>query len=223
MIYVIDSGILASHDEFMTATGSRVIGGVDLLANEPGGGMPCEGNWAIAPCTDFPYGVMIDGHGTAVASVAAGNRVGVAPGAKLFSIRALGFIRFTPARFDAALDAVIRHAWDPSAPPFRTAVVTMSFGLYEFDAGIDAKIGVGDIHVAAEGVGPDDGFTGYKPTASNGTRPRWGDYGAAASDGDSIWIASEYVNPMISRYSLSRWLWDNRNMTSRQTMKFPPS
>src|SRR6266852_3945820 len=61
-------------------------------------------------------------------------------------------------------------------------------------AGIDAQIGVGEIHIAAEGVGPDDGFTGYKPTASFGTRPRWGDYGAAASDGDSIWIASEYVN-----------------------------
>ena len=61
-------------------------------------------------------------------------------------------------------------------------------------AGIDAKIGVGAIHIAADGVGPDDGFTGYKPTASNGTRPRWGDYGAAASDGDAIWIASEYVN-----------------------------
>jgi hypothetical protein len=61
-------------------------------------------------------------------------------------------------------------------------------------AGIDAKIGVGDIHIAAEGVGPDDGFTGYKPTAAFGSRPRWGDYGAAASDGNSIWIASEYVN-----------------------------
>jgi hypothetical protein len=61
-------------------------------------------------------------------------------------------------------------------------------------AGIDAKIGVGDIHIAAEGVGPDDGFTGYKPAAAFGTRSRWGDYGAAASDGNSIWIASEYVN-----------------------------
>jgi len=61
-------------------------------------------------------------------------------------------------------------------------------------AGIDAKIGVGEIHIAAEGVGPDDGFTGYKPAAAFGTRPRWGDYGAAASDGNSIWIASEYVN-----------------------------
>jgi hypothetical protein len=61
-------------------------------------------------------------------------------------------------------------------------------------AGIDAKIGVGDLHIAAEGVGPDDGFTGYNPTSSFGTRPRWGDYGGAAADGSTIWIASEYIN-----------------------------
>jgi hypothetical protein len=61
-------------------------------------------------------------------------------------------------------------------------------------AGIDAIIGIGDLHIAAEGVGPDDGFTGYHPFASFGSRPRWGDYGAAATDGNSIWIASEYVN-----------------------------
>jgi hypothetical protein len=61
-------------------------------------------------------------------------------------------------------------------------------------AGIDAKIGVGEIHIAAEGAGPDDGFTGYKPTAAFGSRARWGDYGAAANDGNTIWIASEYVN-----------------------------
>jgi hypothetical protein len=73
-------------------------------------------------------------------------------------------------------------------------------------AGIDSIIGVGDIHIAAEGLGPDDGFTGYKPTASNGTRPRWGDYGAAASDGNSIWIASEYVNQTCT---LTGWLTSN--------------
>jgi hypothetical protein len=61
-------------------------------------------------------------------------------------------------------------------------------------AGIDAKIGVGDIHIAAEGQGPDDGFTGYNPTDAFGTRPRWGDYGGAATDGNNIWIASEYIN-----------------------------
>ncbi len=61
-------------------------------------------------------------------------------------------------------------------------------------AGIDAIIGIGDLHVAAEGAGPDDGFTGYHPFSQFGSRPRWGDYGGAASDGNTIWIASEYVN-----------------------------
>ena len=55
---------------------------------------------------------------------------------------------------------------------------------------IDAKVGAGDIHIAAPGAGPQDGFTGYRPFS---TRPRWGDYGAAAVEGDSIWIANEYI------------------------------
>jgi hypothetical protein len=55
---------------------------------------------------------------------------------------------------------------------------------------IDAVNGAGPIHIAAEGAGPSDGFTGYPPVS---TRPRWGDYGAAAIDDDSIWFASEYI------------------------------
>jgi hypothetical protein len=55
---------------------------------------------------------------------------------------------------------------------------------------LDAKAGAGDIHIAAEGAGPQDGFSGYRPFS---TRPRWGDYGAAATDGNSIWFASEYI------------------------------
>ena len=61
-------------------------------------------------------------------------------------------------------------------------------------AGIDAKIGVGELHIAAEGMGPDDGFTGYRPYSAFGARPRWGDFGGAATDGNTIWIASEYIN-----------------------------
>jgi hypothetical protein len=56
-------------------------------------------------------------------------------------------------------------------------------------ATIDAN-GVGKIHVAQAGVGPQDGFSEYPAFTS---RPRWGDYGAAAVDGNSIWIASEYI------------------------------
>ena len=54
-------------------------------------------------------------------------------------------------------------------------------------AGLDALAGAGDVHVAAVGLGPQDGFTEY------GGRPRWGDYGAAATDGSSIWLATEYI------------------------------
>jgi hypothetical protein len=57
---------------------------------------------------------------------------------------------------------------------------------------LDVFRGAGPVKVAAEGVGPQDGFSGYK-AFGDPPRPRWGDYGAAASDGDSIWIASEYV------------------------------
>jgi hypothetical protein len=58
-------------------------------------------------------------------------------------------------------------------------------------APIDAQVGIGDVHVAAAGQGHDDGFTGYP--ALGRARYRWGDYGAAAVDGDAIWIASEYI------------------------------
>ena len=58
---------------------------------------------------------------------------------------------------------------------------------------MDAKIGAGDVHVVSEGAGPDDGFTGYNPHSAYGSRPRWGDFGAAVSDGTFLWIASEYI------------------------------
>lgn len=61
-------------------------------------------------------------------------------------------------------------------------------------ASIDAS-GVGAVQVAAQGAGPDDGFSGTAIyNYPNPPRPRWGDYGAAAVDGsNNIWIASEYI------------------------------
>lgn len=58
-------------------------------------------------------------------------------------------------------------------------------------ASFDAKYGAGDVHIAAAGAGPWDGFTGI-PYLGGG-RPRWGDYGAAAADGNTIWTASQYI------------------------------
>ena len=43
------------------------------------------------------------------------------------------------------------------------------------------------------GAAPTDGFTSYKSQVGNPPRTRWGDYGAAAVDGNSVWIASEYI------------------------------
>jgi hypothetical protein len=62
-------------------------------------------------------------------------------------------------------------------------------------APIDAVAGVGPWNVVNGGTGaaPDDGFTSYKAEVGNPPRTRWGDYSAAAMDGSSIWIASEYI------------------------------
>ncbi|MGZ4302765.1 MAG: hypothetical protein ACXVR9_11535 [Gaiellaceae bacterium] len=63
-------------------------------------------------------------------------------------------------------------------------------------ASIDANAGIGTWNVVPGGAGAaaDDGFSGYKQqNFPNPIRPRWGDYGAAAVDGNSIWIASEYI------------------------------
>jgi hypothetical protein len=62
-------------------------------------------------------------------------------------------------------------------------------------APIDASSGVGGWNIVPGGTGaaPDDGFTSYKSQVGNPPRTRWGDYGAAAVDGSSVWIASEYI------------------------------
>ncbi len=52
--------------------------------------------------------------------------------------------------------------------------------------------GTGDVRVYGRGAGPQDGFAGYK-AFGDPPRPRWGDYGATAVDGNSIWMASEYI------------------------------
>jgi hypothetical protein len=62
-------------------------------------------------------------------------------------------------------------------------------------APIDALVGVGSWNVVpgGQGAAQDDGFTSYKAQVGNPPRTRWGDYGAAAVDGNSVWIASEYI------------------------------
>jgi hypothetical protein len=62
-------------------------------------------------------------------------------------------------------------------------------------APIDAVAGAGAWSVVpgGQGAADDDGFTSYKAQVGNPPRTRWGDYSAAVVDGNSIWIASEYI------------------------------
>jgi hypothetical protein len=70
---------------------------------------------------------------------------------------------------------------------------------------IDSRGNVGPIHIVAEGLGPSDGFTSYKAFVGDPPRTRWGDYGAAVTDGSSIWIASEYI---AQTCTLQTWLFE---------------
>ncbi len=62
-------------------------------------------------------------------------------------------------------------------------------------ASIDAVVGAGTWNIVPGGQGQaqDDGFTSYKAQVGNPPRTRWGDYGYAAVDGNSVWVASEYI------------------------------
>jgi hypothetical protein len=53
----------------------------------------------------------------------------------------------------------------------------------------------GTVNVLAQGIAPDDGFSGYVGIPSNEQlEGRWGDYSAAVADGTNIYIATEYIS-----------------------------
>jgi len=60
-----------------------------------------------------------------------------------------------------------------------------------------ASSGTSPIHIAAAGKGPEDGLCEYQFFGCSGitgvARPRWGDYAAAAIDGGTVYLGSEYI------------------------------
>jgi subtilisin family serine protease len=71
-IYIVDSGVLASHEQF----GGRVLPGIDIPSS--------LGDSVVNPETTD-----CDGHGTHVSALAAGSTVGVATGARIIAVRVL--------------------------------------------------------------------------------------------------------------------------------------
>lgn len=62
-------------------------------------------------------------------------------------------------------------------------------------ANFDDEVGVSNPRIVRNGQGANDGFTGYQ---AFGAGPRWGDYGATAVDGNSVWFAQEYIGQSCS-------------------------
>ena len=123
LVYVFDTGVEISHDEFADG---NVIAGIDipkLYGDKPG----CTGatNEALHPCYTSQaviYAAAFS-HGTGVASIIGGRHVGVAPGASIVSVYA---VTDKTERFIRALDEIVKNAWDPATPQVRTAIINMS-------------------------------------------------------------------------------------------------
>jgi len=141
VIYVVDTGVMASHGEFARSGGSRVIGGIDATSSVDIGRSTCaSGNKATAPCFDGFDELATASHGTSVASIAAGNNIGVAPAALIVSVRVMNERGLATTRtYLDGLDGIIKHAWDPSTPAFQTAVVNISGWVLERLAGTSAS------------------------------------------------------------------------------------
>jgi subtilisin family serine protease len=128
VIYVMDTGVKASHSEFASSAGTRVIAGFDAASGVGLGRSRCTtSDRATAPCYDGFEELASASHGTSVASVAAGRQIGVAPEAFIVSVRVMNERGLATTRtYMDGLDAIIAHAWSQDAPRFRTAVVNIS-------------------------------------------------------------------------------------------------
>lgn len=60
------------------------------------------------------------------------------------------------------------------------------------------------LHVAARATVPADGFSGLRAEGADGIE-RWGDYGFAAVDGSSVWVANEWIPGLVQGADLANW------------------
>ena len=123
-----DTGVLATHTEFAGTHKSRVIAGFDLASSLAIGRSNCRSDdKALAPCIGNYEELAAASHGTAVASIIAGRRIGVAPDSSIVSVRVMNERGLATTRtYLDGLNAIIAHAWADDSPRFRTAIVNIS-------------------------------------------------------------------------------------------------
>jgi hypothetical protein len=104
---------------------------------------------------------------------------------------------FYPA-IQASLEGTVAMVMTLSGPTF--------FGSAAYTTLSEDRTSFGRIRIAALGEGP------YDPDAT-----RWGDYSAAVldSDGESIWLATEYIPPLASQTKDGRRNWGTRVLELR--------
>ena len=124
VIYLCDTGVMRDHDEFARADGPAVIG--FIAVNGLGRDCPTGRNPALDPCWSGDAALSILTHGTATASMAVGRNTGIAPDARLVSVY-MENVGQDIGSWIRTFDAIIRHAFDPMTPQFKTGIINMSF------------------------------------------------------------------------------------------------
>jgi aqualysin 1 len=120
-VYVIDSGIRITHNEF----GTRASYGYDFVWNDPQESSAEKGDYEGVDCR---------GHGTSVAALVGGHTSGVAKDVSLVSVRVLGCSNSSPvSRVIAGIDWVTKNRVLP-------AVANMSLGGGTSDTQDDASV-----------------------------------------------------------------------------------
>jgi hypothetical protein len=133
-----------------------------------------------------------------VNTIVSGDRVGIAWLAVKPSLKSRGLRAKVQAQ--GYVTAVGNSVLYPSVAVNREGDAVIGFSLTGPDffpsaayAFVDTEHGAGAVRIAAAGVAPEDGFSGY-PSLGGDVAARWGDYSAAVADehGD-LWFAAEFI------------------------------
>ena len=201
-VYVLDTGIRITHDEFKNADGtSRASVAFDAVDDD---GVPgnnnndAGGKDGLAVCIDPATNALIDpglAHGTQVASIIGGNTYGVAKGASIHSVRVFKYCDLnTGLVISEAIAGIDWVAGNHISP----AVANMSFLLYGVsDAGDQAVRGA-----IASGVtcvlGAGNG--GVDASANSPARVQEAITVGATDSSDNRWSSSNF-GPLVDLFA----------------------